>query len=643
MAITIDYDILNDLSDMDIDIICRNIDLDKMLEPIKQNTKYYSKYTQRLGRMDKKSVLVQKNMPKIALDLYHKKDNNFVKLFAIWTMKLKNEFKQIIENDFNKKISLEDLQNYSTEEYITLLAEIENKPGNSVELELFILQAKLNKIAIPESTQTELINEWKYYCKIKQIREDNQSEKEHLIKQQEAIAIKQLKDQKQYYENLIFKAGEIKKILEQNIEDKQKFIITLEQEVDSQKEEVKKQCIDNSKKTKIIEELNEKIDFLKRDNKELQKNLGEQKEVYKEQIKKEWENRNFELLRIKKELEDSIFDMRSEFEELTEKKKELEVSLDCTQKIIDTCMSNMKEQFTNKVLATTNEAVSMPNIGRQSYQYELSDVPNLYITNGNRDIDAETCKTIDDFQNILESNLGNIGCKMKSYILGDSFNASINVGLIPLLCGFGTRKAAFSLIAARFAEEPTVICIPNGFSSIRKLEDAIKNAPTISVVIEDLFGKMTENIILPIIKNNTEKQLVFCCEDANNLKYLDKYYYNYFQLISVNCMSNKNTWKLIYGDADEVLQHVEYDNKSVGHKLVRYLLNEVGVADTYIITRGNMLTYMIEEMEHCQDEVLQIWIKQELSQVLSKEQKEKVIEIIENNETKFGRNLLEGL
>ena len=56
-----------------------------------------------------------------------------------------------------------------------------------------------------------------------------------------------------------------------------------------------------------------------------------------------------------------------------------------------------------------------------------------------------------------------------------------------------------------------------------------------------------------------------------------------------------------------------------------------------------MLTYMIEEMEHSEEEALQIWIKQELSQVLSKEQKEKVIEIIENNEEKFGRNMLEGL
>ena len=61
------------------------------------------------------------------------------------------------------------------------------------------------------------------------------------------------------------------------------------------------------------------------------------------------------------------------------------------------------------------------------------------------------------------------------------------------------------------------------------------------------------------------------------------------------------------------------------------------------MTRGNMLTYMIEEMEHSEEEALQIWIKQELSQVLSKEQKEKVIEIIENNEEKFGRNMLEGL
>jgi len=144
MGKTIDYDILNDLSDADIDIIIRNIDLDMMLEPIKKNTKHYSRYTRMLGRMEKKSLLVQKNMPKIALELYHKQDNNFAKLFALSTMNFKNIFQQIIENDFKDKIKLEDLKSYSAEDYITLLAEIEKSPKNNINPELFTMIFLLN-------------------------------------------------------------------------------------------------------------------------------------------------------------------------------------------------------------------------------------------------------------------------------------------------------------------------------------------------------------------------------------------------------------------------------------------------------------------------------------------------------------------
>jgi len=635
---TIDYDILNNLSGEDVDIISRNIDLDKMLEPIKRNTKHYTRYTRMLGRLEKKSSLVKMNMPKIAAELYRKQDNNFVKLFALSTMKFKNIFQQILESELEDKINLEDLHNYTTEEYISLLAEIEKIPGNIIDLELFILQAKLNGIVIDKGIQTELHYEWKCHCEVKRIREENEREKEQIIREQEAISNIQLKKQKQHYQNLLLEAAEIKKKLEQDIKDKQKCIALLQQEVSSEKEEVKDLSTDNSKKTKQIETLQLEYEFLKKDIGKLQKKLDEQKEEYKEQLKKEWEINNANLMKIKKELEGSLSDMRSEIEELIEKKKELEISLDSLQKFIDSHISFGQEQFANNVAATM-EKVSIPS----QYEYALSDMSHLYIINGNRDVDTEICENFDVFQNTVESNLDIIGCKMKASVLGDSFYTSINVGLAPLLCGFGTRKAAFALIAARYAEEPTVICISNGFSCIQQLEDAIKNAPTISVVIEDLFGKMTENIIMPIIRSNTEKQLVFCCEDIQNLKYLDKYYYNYFQLISVNSMSNKNTWNLSYGNADGVLPLAEYDNKSIGHKLVRYLLDEVGVADTYIITRGNMLTYIIEKMEHSEEEALQNWFKQELSFVLSREQKEKVIEIIENNEEKFGRRIVESL
>ena len=76
--------------------------------------------------------------------------------------------------------------------------------------------------------------------------------------------------------------------------------------------------------------------------------------------------------------------------------------MESAQKLIDSYMSSMEEQITNKSVAATMEQVIIPNMGRQSSQYEyaLSDMSHLYIANGSRVVDAETCKSFDVFQSI---------------------------------------------------------------------------------------------------------------------------------------------------------------------------------------------------------------------------------------------------
>lgn len=643
MGKTIDTDILNDLDDIDIDIISKNINLDMMLQPIKKNNKYYSKYIKRLGRMDRKSMLVQKNMPEIALKLYYKRDQNFTKLFQLSAMSFKKDFKQIIEETFGGETNLEDLKDYSAEEYIALLSKITDVLGSKINLELFIVQAKLNGIVIDQCIQDELFGLWEHSLEVKDIRDEYQREKEYIIKKQEDITNKKMKSQKQHYESILLEDEEGKKELTKNIEGKLKLINKLEEEIVNKEERINNICLENSKMDKKIKDSYEKCDRMQNNIEELENKINKKKEEYKEQFKKEWENKNVELMKVNKELEELISNRNREVEELTRKKNELELSLDSVQNLTDLYMASREESIANKFAAATIEESVTTKVERQpnKFKYEYSDITDLYTIEGNQKEDRLVLKTLDDFEDILEDNLINIGCKMKVNELEGTFNASINVGLLPLLCGFGARKVAFALIAARYSEKPTVISIPNGFSCIQQLEDLIKSAPTASVVIEDLFGKMTENVILPIIRNNSEKKLIFCCEDIENLRYLESYYYNYFEIISLKGLNNKNTWELTYGNANDLLPCIEYDNKSLGYKLIKYLLNEVdaeGITDTYIITRANVITYMINKMYYDMREALKIWSMQELSFILSKEQYDGIIEIIDNNEL-----MLEGI
>ncbi|GAU78661.1 hypothetical protein [Fusibacter sp. 3D3] len=632
----VDYDILQGLNDDDVEVICQNVDLDVLLHPIKHNAKKYNRYTRLLGRMDKKSLLAQKNMPKIATELYHKGDNAYYQIVAIEAMELKHIFIKIIKNELKVSITLKDLANYSIEEYISLFTQIEKIHGNSIDVQLFVLQSKMNGIVIDKEKQIILTDQWKYHCKFKQLEDDFQLEKENLIKEHKSNTNSQLKKQRAHYETLILEKEDNENQLREFIKNKENGNFELEKEITVYKSEISDLKMDKLQNIEFIKSLQKESLNLSKTIEGLKKNISEQNDKYRIELRKEWESSNLLLLKENEELESKVLELKKELEELTQKKKELLISLESVQDLMDSCTVDFKNQMVNQLVTKTVEEVNQTNIPIQSFQSSsFSEQSELYIIDGSKV--AEHCMLDDNekFLDIIESNLENAGCKMRATELIDNINATINSNLIPLLCGFGTRKLAFAFIAARYAENPTVISIPNGFTSIRQLEVAINSAPTNCIIIEDAFGKMSENIVLPILRNNLKKQLIFCCEDLHNLKYLDNYYYNYFQLIQVSRMGNYKLIDLKYAKAEDLFKRIEYDNKAIGHQLVRYLVDEIDLSDTYKITRGNMLTYKIQELSYDKEKAVHKWIKKELHYLLTNEQEEKIFEKIENNDSIF--------
>ena len=75
----IDFSILDKLDIRDIQIACKNADIEILLKPIKERPDFYKKYVKQLGsnRPDKKSSLVRLYMPRIAFDLYQKGDETY--------------------------------------------------------------------------------------------------------------------------------------------------------------------------------------------------------------------------------------------------------------------------------------------------------------------------------------------------------------------------------------------------------------------------------------------------------------------------------------------------------------------------------------------------------------------------------------
>lgn len=150
---SINYSLLENLSDDELQVISRNIDLDMLLQPIKQNSKQYARQSSVLGRLEKKSLLVQKNLPNVAYDLFKKNDVNYVKLFAISVKNLKNVLLDIIETGTNGDVTVDKMKSFSCDDYLNLLNELAGQPGNSLDLNLFFVQLKLNDIIITDEVR----------------------------------------------------------------------------------------------------------------------------------------------------------------------------------------------------------------------------------------------------------------------------------------------------------------------------------------------------------------------------------------------------------------------------------------------------------------------------------------------------------
>lgn len=639
MKKTVDYNILEKLSDEDIKIVIKNTDLGFMLEPIKQNSKHYARYTKILGNRKINSVLVKKYMPSIVLELYQKNDTNYRKLIATSVKNLISAFMKILESDVNM-ISVEDLGLYETKDYIDLLSQIEEQPGNVIDLELFFLQLKLKDIAINDNTKQVIREEWKHIYEIKQIKRQNKLEIEQALKEQEIIQKEQIENIINSYDEKITELNNNIKIHEDDIQVKQNLITSLLQENTSNSNDIEMLKKDISKKEEEIHEVKEENIAYQQDINELHLQLNSEKYKCHEQWKKEFISEEQELISQKEELQTRIEELNENIETLFGQKEDLETYLENTQRMIDSYM----ETFHDEISASENNIKDMETentVNRKTTNYVAGI--SLYVKRGTKDVETEECSSFSDYQMIMETNLEQIGCKMVEGELEDYFNAAINANLIPLLCGFGSRKAAVALIAARYGENPTIISIPCGFSDIEVLSYEINSANTDTVIIEDLFGKMNEGIILPILRSSINKQLIFCCEDVQNIKYVDQYYFYYVQLITVKKTNIKKAEQLVYSDARGLFKMQHIHNKTEGHKLVRNLFDIDSISDVFRMTRGEMLTYIMDTFHHSREEALLKWFKSEIKWIITKEQRENIIEIIEGNEAKFGNELADSL
>lgn len=168
--------------DEEISAVCRIADLDLFLDPIKD--KRYSKYTKTLGRLDKRTVLVQKLLPGIAFSLYKKGEDPFRKAIAIQLNNLRRMFTDIIGEWNDPTVTLENIRNYDIKEMATLYYKLSEDMKIEISPELFFVLLKLQDIDIEDEKCREITSQIETIKIIRDIKKKHIVELEESLKQQ---------------------------------------------------------------------------------------------------------------------------------------------------------------------------------------------------------------------------------------------------------------------------------------------------------------------------------------------------------------------------------------------------------------------------------------------------------------------------
>lgn len=112
--IEINFELLDLFNEEEINTVCKNADLTFFLMPIKD--KRYIRYAKKLGRLDKKSALVQKLLPGIAFNLFKKGEEPFRVAIATQLDTYRKKFGEAISKCMEPTICVDDIKAYNIKE-----------------------------------------------------------------------------------------------------------------------------------------------------------------------------------------------------------------------------------------------------------------------------------------------------------------------------------------------------------------------------------------------------------------------------------------------------------------------------------------------------------------------------------------------
>jgi hypothetical protein len=274
-----------------------------------------------------------------------------------------------------------------------------------------------------------------------------------------------------------------------------------------------------------------------------------------------WTESNQELLDEKEKIKLSIEDLKANKEEILE-----EIN----------CLSRKKNELEDNIVSFENKAGDIVN----NVQFILNAIGFSGDDNKKIGLNKESSVKLEreleeindkaDFIEDLTTNLGICGISNEySFDLAQYMYATFTSKRNLLLVGYNTRKISDALSYIISGAKAEIITLPLGYNDCNELTETVISSKSSVILIENAVDNISESVYIPLIKQNTDKFLVFSMESSEHISLLPKSILNYLMLVDLDLLSSfEGDFELLLsGVTNQDIFNVEIDLSSVSTNL----------------------------------------------------------------------------
>lgn len=546
------FELLDFLNEDEISIVCKNADLKFFLAPIK--SKRYNQYAKKLGRLDKRSAVVQNMLPGIAFKLYKKGEEPFKAAVAAQLEEYSEKFIEAISKGKKPEVCIEDIRVYDARAMANLYFIIYDFLAGDVSFELFLIILKLQDITVDEGIRSDIEKEIAIIRESRCIAEKYKVELLDAFKEQENKLNEEFENQKQELRKQIDNAKVSNRKIQEKLRDTEQKLQKYEKMTQDERKrletewlaeyekelEARKTADDLRWKT-ASEEAEAKYQKLLSDYEiDVEKRRAELEESYQKQLKS-----------CKENLTDELTELTSQVIELAEKKGSLDAqinSLEQRQSELSSYIHKLEnieekyfESFEQRMIEKRIDTAIFKRLGfekhgnQENASVTVANTSNAVVVPANilsENVEyGEDVDCIEDFFEDYKENIS-LNFENETEIAGTVLAGVLNgMGIIATdkVCDYLSNALAALLCLS----SPLIINIDSEKESLRGLVDIINENESQVVCIKGILDNYNEILFTRICEVCRGKYLFFSISDLENLKMMSKAIMEYATVVDV--------------------------------------------------------------------------------------------------------------